>query len=57
MIHFVYLVGFAFFVAVIFAVFHNGDFKEKTWLGFKYFAQFLVVSLVVAWIFFFLPAN
>lgn len=55
MIHFVYLVGFAVFVAVVFAVFHNGEFKEKLWTGFKYFAQFLIVSLIVAWIFYFLP--
>ena len=57
MIHFVYLVGFAFFVAVIFAVIHTGEFKEKVWAGLKYFAQFLIVSLVVAWIFYFLPLN
>lgn len=55
MIHFIYLIGFAFFVAVIFAVIHTGEFKEKLWTGFKYFAQFLIVSLVVAWIFYFLP--
>lgn len=57
MIHFIYLVGFAFFVAVIFAVIHTGEFKEKVWTGFKYFGQFLLVSLVVAWIFYFLPLN
>ena len=55
MIHFVYLVGFAFFVAVAFAVFHDGEIKEKLLRGLKYFAQFLIVSLVVAWIFYFLP--
>lgn len=55
MIHFVYLVGFAFFVAIVFAVFHTGELKDKLWTGFKYFAQFLIVSLVVAWIFYFLP--
>lgn len=55
MIHFIYLVGFALFVAVMFAVFHTGELKEKLWVGVKYFAQFLIVSLVVAWIFYFLP--
>lgn len=57
MIHFIYLVGFAFFVAVAFAVFHNGDLKERVWVGFKYFAEFIVVSLVVAWIFYFIPTH
>lgn len=57
MIHFIYLVGFAFFVAVIFSVFHNGELKDKMWSGLKYFAQFLIVSLVVAWIFYFLPTK
>ncbi len=57
MIHFIFLVGFAFFVAVLFAVFHSGDFKEKLQVGLKYFAQFILVSLVVAWIFYFLPTR
>ena len=57
MIHFAYLVGFAFFVAVVFAVFHSGEFKEKVWTGVKYFAQFILVSLVVAWMFYFLPLK
>lgn len=57
MIHFVYLVGFAFFAAVIFAVIHPGELKERVLTGAKYFAQFLIVSLVVAWIFYFLPTK
>jgi hypothetical protein len=55
MIHFVFLIGFAFFVSVAFAVFSTGDLKEKIWYGGKVFAQFVIVSLVVAWIFYFLP--
>jgi hypothetical protein len=55
MIHFLFLTGFAFFVAVAFAVFSTGDLKEKFWYGSKVFAQFVIVSLVVAWIFYFLP--
>ncbi len=57
MIHFIYLVGFAFFAAVIFAVVHEGDLKEKSLNGLKYFAQFIVVSLIVAWVFYFLPTK
>jgi uncharacterized membrane protein len=55
MIHFLYLVGFAFFVSIAFAVFANGDNKEKLVSGLKTFGQFLVVSLVLAWVFYFLP--
>ena len=55
MIHFLFLIGFAFFVAVAFAIFSTGDSKEKLIYGSKIFAQFVIVSLVVAWIFYFLP--
>lgn len=55
MIHFLYLIGFAFFVAVAFGVFAAGSNKEKIIYGLKIFAQFLIVSLVLAWIFYFLP--
>lgn len=55
MIHFLYLVGFAFFVAIAFGVFASGSNREKIIYGVKIFAQFLVVSLVLAWIFYFLP--
>lgn len=55
MIHFLYLVGFALFVSIAFAVFTNGDGREKFISGLKTFGQFLAVSLVLAWIFYFLP--
>lgn len=55
MIHFLYLVGFALFVSIAFAVFTNGSGREKFITGLKTFGQFLVVSLVLAWIFYFLP--
>lgn len=55
MIHFLYLVGFALFVSIAFAVFSHGDPKEKFVTGLKTFGQFLLVSLVLAWIFYFLP--
>ena len=53
--HFLYLVGFAGFVAVIFGVISNGTNREKIVYGLKVFGQFIVVSLVLAWIFYFLP--
>jgi len=55
MIHFLYLMGFAFFVGVAFGVFAAGDSRDKIIYGLKIFAQFLVVSLVLAWVFYFFP--
>jgi hypothetical protein len=53
MIHFLYLVGFAFFVSIAFGVFTNGDNREKFIYGLKIFAQFILISLILAWIFLF----
>lgn len=55
MIHFLYLVGFAFFVAVGFAVFNNGTTRDRVIFGVKTFLQFVIVSLVLAWILYFIP--
>lgn len=55
MIHFLYLIGFAFFVSVIFAVFISGDLRSRALYGIKVFAQFVIISLVLAWIFYFIP--
>lgn len=55
MIHFVYLAVFAFFVSVIFGIIENGDLKQKFFHGFKIFAQFIVISLILGWVFYFLP--
>jgi hypothetical protein len=55
MIHFIFLLGFAFFVAAAFAVFSEGDMKDRLWYGLKVFLQFVGISLIVAWIFYFLP--
>ncbi len=54
MIHFLYLISFAFFVSVAFALFVNGNNKQRILYGLKTFAQFLIVSLVLAWILYFL---
>jgi hypothetical protein len=55
MIHFLYLIGFAFFVAVAFGVFAVGDARAKILYGLKIFGQFVIVSLILAWIFYFIP--
>lgn len=53
--HFLYLVGFALTVAIVFGAISNGDSKHKLLYGLKTFAQFLVISLALAWIFYFIP--
>lgn len=55
MIHFIYLVLFAFFVAVAFAVFHVGSARERVIFGIKTFLQFVLVSLALAWVLYFIP--
>ena len=55
MIHFLYLVGFAFFVSVAFGIFAAGTTRERIIYGGKSFLQFVVVSLVLAWILYFIP--
>ncbi len=55
MIHFIYLVGFAFFVSVAFGAFSSGTRRERLIYGAKTFAQFVLVSLVLAWILYFVP--
>ena len=55
MIHFLYLVGFALLVALTFGVLHTGSSKECLVYGLKVFGQFIGISLVLAWVFYFLP--
>lgn len=55
MIHFLYLIGFALFVAIVFGVIAAGDVKTKVLYGAKVFAQFVIISLILAWIFYFIP--
>jgi hypothetical protein len=55
MIHFLYLLAFAFFVSVVFGVVSNGTARERFFYGLKTFGEFLLVSLVLAWIFYFIP--
>lgn len=55
MIHFLYLLGFALAVGVCFGVFSNGEPKEKLLYGVRIFLQFVGISLLIAWILYFLP--
>ncbi len=55
MIHFLYLVGFGLFVSTAFATFHDGTVRDRVIYGLKTFAQFVLVSLVLAWILYFIP--
>ncbi len=55
MIHFLYLISFALFAAVAFGVFASGDACAKSIYGIKIFAQFVAISLVLAWIFYLIP--
>ena len=55
MIHFVYLVGFAFFAGIVLGAISPGTYKDKLYFGMKIFAQFTLVSLGLAWLFYFLP--
>ncbi|MGI8494075.1 MAG: hypothetical protein ACR2L1_02020 [Pyrinomonadaceae bacterium] len=55
MIHFLYLIGFALFAAIAFGIFVTGDARARLRYGMKVFAQFVVISLILAWIFYFIP--
>lgn len=55
MIHFLYLVGFAFFVSIGFGAISNGTMRERLIYGVKTFLQFVVVSLILAWILYLVP--
>lgn len=55
MIHFIYLVLFALFVSVAFGVFSDGTNRERILYGLKTFAQFVIISLVLAWVLYFVP--
>ena len=55
MIHFLYLIGFALFAAVVMGVISTGDTRSKIIYGLKIFAQFTLISLGLAWLFYFIP--
>lgn len=54
MIHFIYLIIFALLVSTAFALFSDGDAKHRFFYALKVFAQFLFISLILGWIFYFI---
>ena len=55
MTHFLYLVGFAFFVSAAFGVFASGTTRERLMYAGKTFLQFIIVSMALAWVLYFIP--
>ncbi len=55
MIHFFYLVAFAFFVSVVFGIIAEGSNRDRIWYAAKTFLQFILVSMVLAWLLYFIP--
>lgn len=55
MTHFLYLIGFAFFVSVVFGSFAAGSSRDRLIYGAKTFVQFVGISLIIAWLLYFIP--
>jgi hypothetical protein len=55
MTHFLYLIGFALFVSVVFGAIHVGSAKDRIWYATKTFLQFVGISIFIAWILYFIP--
>ena len=55
MIHFLYLTVFAAIVSTVFGAFTSGSSRERIRIGVKTFLQFMIVSLVLAWVLYFIP--
>ena len=55
MIHFLYLLGFAALIAIVFGAISTGTPNEKLWYGVKTFLQFVGISLIIAWVLYFIP--
>ena len=55
MTHFLYLLGFALFVSVVFGAIHVGTATERILYAAKTFLQFVGISLLIAWVLYFIP--
>jgi hypothetical protein len=55
MIHFFYLVGFSLLVSAAFGAMYDGTSRERIIYASKTFAQFVLISLILAWVLYFLP--
>lgn len=56
MIHFLYLISGAALISAIFGLFSTGNGKAKVFAGLKAFLQFVGISLILGWIFYFIPS-
>lgn len=55
MIHFLYLLAFALFASVCFSLYSEGTTRERLIYGSKMFLQFVLISLAIAWVLYFIP--
>ena len=55
MSHFLYLICFALFVSVVFGSFAAGSTRTRVIYGAKTFVQFVGISLIIAWLLYFIP--
>lgn len=55
MIHFIYLILFALLVSAAFGIFASGTTNERLWVAGKSFLQFVVISLALSWLLYFIP--
>jgi hypothetical protein len=53
--HLIFLMLFAAFISVGFGIFFDGDTKQRVKYGLKSFAQFVLISIGLAWVFYFIP--
>ena len=55
MIHFLYLIGFALIVSTVFGAIHVGSTRSRILYAGKCFLQFVGISLLIAWVLYFIP--
>lgn len=55
MIHFAYLLAFSLFISIVFGALADGDSRAKVRYGIKSFLQFVIISLAIAWLIYFIP--
>lgn len=55
MIHFALMILFALLVAVVFGVVSKENLREQIRYSLRVFGEFMLVGLILAWVFYFLP--
>lgn len=56
MTHFAFFLGFSIFISILWGAMADGDVRRKLWTGGKTFLEFFVIGMILAWIFFYIPA-